>query len=749
MASASGVWGIEIGQSALKALHCSIVDGEVVADAFDFIEYPKILSQPEAVPEELVADALEQLMQRNDQFNDHVVISVPGQSGLAKFFKPPPVEVKKIADIVRYEARQQIPFDLADVVWDHQMMPGSMIEEGYALESEVGLFAMKREQVYRQMLPFVDADIEVDEIQLAPLALYNMVAYDRLHERLDSETFDPDNPPSSSVLLSIGTDSSDLIITNGFRIWQRSMPIGGNHFTRQLTKDLKLTFAKAEHLKRNAREAVDPKLVFQTMRPVFNDLVTEVQRSIGFFRSIDKQADISEMLISGNTVKMPGLAAYLGKNLGFEVSTLDRFNRLSGDDVLSIPTFRDNAPTFGVCYGLCLQGLGRAPIHASLVPQEILTERMIRAKKPWTLAAVAVLLLGLIGHYVFTERSWAVTHPDIWDGPQAAVTQMSSYSSSQKSEDDLQMTKLTFLNELGKEVSGNAEKRLKWMELLQAMNGAIPRMEFPDGKIPDAKELPYEKRIDIHVTKVETKFMEDLTLWWTEPVADRFKEEMLNWTKITGRPIPDDIDGLEAAAEGAVSSSSADGELGEPTGNVALEKLAALVGPSEAGWVIEIQGYHYFNSPEEMGKEGNNHIRNTLTTNFLLKPIVLPDDKGNLVNFTPQEFGLSYPILLKDATPLPVAIPNPKYDPEAIMLANQAIQMGQIPVGQTEEELEELINEPPTLEASKLEFTYQVLWRPKLTTERMEAKAAAEKAAAEAAEQAAAMAGDSVAMNAE
>ena len=48
MASSSSVWGIEIGQSALKALRCTLKDGEVIADAFDFIEYPKILSQPEA-----------------------------------------------------------------------------------------------------------------------------------------------------------------------------------------------------------------------------------------------------------------------------------------------------------------------------------------------------------------------------------------------------------------------------------------------------------------------------------------------------------------------------------------------------------------------------------------------------------------------------------------------------------------------------------------------------------------------------
>jgi type IV pilus assembly protein PilM len=110
-------------------------------------------------------------------------------------------------------------------------------------------------------------------------------------------------------------------------------------------------------------------------------LVTEVQRSIGFFRSIDKKAEIGELVVTGNTVKMPGLASYIGKNLGVEVTVLDRFNRLDGDEILEIPSFRDNAPTFAVAYGLCLQALGAAKIQTSLVPSEILTQRLIRAKK--------------------------------------------------------------------------------------------------------------------------------------------------------------------------------------------------------------------------------------------------------------------------------------------------------------------------------------------------------------------------------
>ena len=124
MASKSSVWGIEIGQSAIKALRCRIDGDTVVAEAFDYIEYPKILSQPEAEPEVLVREALETFVSRNDLKKCRVALSVPGQSGLAKFFKPPPVELKKIPDIVKYEAKQQIPFDLKDVIWDYQLMSG-------------------------------------------------------------------------------------------------------------------------------------------------------------------------------------------------------------------------------------------------------------------------------------------------------------------------------------------------------------------------------------------------------------------------------------------------------------------------------------------------------------------------------------------------------------------------------------------------------------------------------------------------
>ena len=54
MAKTKGVWGIDIGQSALKALRCHKDDeGNVVADSYDFIEYPNCLLYTSPSPRDL------------------------------------------------------------------------------------------------------------------------------------------------------------------------------------------------------------------------------------------------------------------------------------------------------------------------------------------------------------------------------------------------------------------------------------------------------------------------------------------------------------------------------------------------------------------------------------------------------------------------------------------------------------------------------------------------------------------------
>src|SRR5205085_6652966 len=131
---------------------------------------------------------------------------------------------------------------------------------------------------------FQAVKLEVHHVQMTPLALANYMTYDLLKRGgIDGEAPQPVVGKKRCVVaLDIGTDASNLIITDGARIiWQRPIPVGGNHFTRALTKELKLTFAKAEHLKRNAAKSLELANILKALRPVLQEFVGEVQRSLG------------------------------------------------------------------------------------------------------------------------------------------------------------------------------------------------------------------------------------------------------------------------------------------------------------------------------------------------------------------------------------------------------------------------------------------------------------------------------------
>src|SRR5207245_5725672 len=91
----------------------------------------------------------------------------------------------------------------------------------------------------------------------------------------------------------------------------------------------------------------------------------------------------------------PGLQKYLSEKLSLDVRKLGSLSNVSGETIFNVPAFSNNAMSFAMAYGLAVQGLNLARIHTNLLPQEIRTEREIRAKKPWAVATAAALLLGI------------------------------------------------------------------------------------------------------------------------------------------------------------------------------------------------------------------------------------------------------------------------------------------------------------------------------------------------------------------
>lgn len=546
MAVPVSAWGIDIGQAGLKAMKLRVSDDgdRVVAVAFDYIPHPKILSQPDAIPEELIREAMKTFLERNKVDNDLIAISVPGQSSLAKFIKLPPVEASKVAEIVKYEARQQIPFDLNDVIWDYQPIGGGVEESGFMLEAEVGLFAMKRELVYDALKPFVNNSKEVEIVQIAPLALYNYLSYDVLGFRKTAETPEPPAAEDFYVILDMGADNTTLLVSNGRNIWIRNVPIGGNHFTRALTREMKLTFAKAEHLKCNATKAPDPKAVFQAMRPVFNDYVSEIQRSIGFFGSVNRSAKIRKIIGVGNGFRLAGLQKFLQQNLQYEVERLESLEGVTGDSVLTDPLFIDNMMTFAVPYGLALQAIGKTRIRTTLLPPEIAMERKIRSKKPWAIVAAAGLLLAMGISTMGSASVLGSYSGSQWEEKQKLVDSVQSQISSQKALFGTAEGEHKKIVENMDRLVAPLEKRAIWMELFKAVNECMPRDE-----IDALEQMDITLQNKIRIQSFTTMKVADVSAWH-KAFVDAKPESRVEDFDLRDRKAPDKKEGYIVTLKG-------------------------------------------------------------------------------------------------------------------------------------------------------------------------------------------------------
>lgn len=518
MAGPQTVWGLDVGKCALKAIKLRVGgDKSVEVVAADYIEHAKIMSQKDADAESLWTAAIEKFLSRNDISNDKVVVAVPGQLTLARFSKLPPVEKKKIPDIVKYEADQQIPFDMDEVVWDYQIF-----QAPDSPEVEVGIFAIKRDLIRDYMLRFEASDIEPLLVQSTPLALYNGMQYDGAMAK------------GAVVLVDIGTENTDLLVATEDSLWTRTINVGGNNFTEALVKSFKLSFTKAETLKRTAATSKYARQIFQAMRPVFADLVQELQRSIGFYTATHRDAELSRLIGLGSAFKLPGLQKYVQQNLQMDFTRLATFERIRLPETSE--RVSEQTGSFAVAYGLAVQGLGLSKVTSSLLPPEIAKQVVWRKKRPFLAAAAACLLAsaGVVwfrGHTdastleanagsenvsVAYEQAWqTITNPPTNVPPReygktimAAATALKNKYSELSSQGETEIQKIETITKL-------LDNRAVWLKILAAIHGALPEPEGEIGAAADTEEYvaaikasntPRQARREIFVDSFQSEY---------------------------------------------------------------------------------------------------------------------------------------------------------------------------------------------------------------------------------------------------
>jgi type IV pilus assembly protein PilM len=492
MANPRFAWGIDIGNRALKAIKL-VRDGDSLRmDDVEVIEHEQVLSNSGDNRETLIQTALANFAQRHLTKGGVVAVGVSGQSSFARFIKLPPVEKNKIPEIVRFEAIQQIPFSLDQVEWSYQLF-----QQPDSPDIEVGIFAMRKELVNQQIKYFTDMEMNVQVVQMSPLAVYNAMFYDN---RLADGT---------TMVLDLGAENADLIIADGESVWLRSVPIGGNNFTEALVKAFKLNFSKAEELKRNAQTSKYARQIFQAMRPIFADLVAEIQRSIGFYSSVHRDSRIKRIIALGNTFRLPTLQKYLQQNLQIDVERLDTFTAGQPNDGRLAAMLSDNIASMAGAYGLALQAMGQGKIGSSLLPMEIRRGKIWQEKTKWFGLAAAgfVAAAGVMyGSYYF--------HNDKFEANQGVRGQIDQVI-SRAEKFDQEWAEI--------ETSGGADKqRIRNVNALQHYRDAWANLWYdltstlpPEtDTVPDKiKATPRAQRKQVFIDWVNPQFQPDITTY--------------------------------------------------------------------------------------------------------------------------------------------------------------------------------------------------------------------------------------------
>ena len=378
MATPKAAWGIEIGAFAIKAIRLERNGDEISVSDFAVIPHKKVLTTPDLDQDEMVRLGLGQFISQKSLEGEHLVMSVPGHTAFARFAKLPPVEPKKVPDIVKFEAVQQIPFPIDEVEWDYQTFTSED-----SPEIEVGIFAITRERVQQRLGLYSELGMTPESMTLSPVAVYNAMTFDHTGT----------NGKAPIVYIDIGTNATDVIVAEAGRCWIRTFPLGGTHFTEAIASAFKLSYSKAEKLKLEASDSKYAKQIMQAMRPVFSDLLQDLQRSIGYYQSLHRESQLTNMVGIGSTFKIPGLRKFLGQQLQIEVARLDEYKRIAvtGREAAS---FAENAVNMATAYGLALQGVGLAQINANLVPVKALRDQMWHSKTKWFAAAAAIVIVG-------------------------------------------------------------------------------------------------------------------------------------------------------------------------------------------------------------------------------------------------------------------------------------------------------------------------------------------------------------------
>ena len=344
MGGAKTIVGLDIGSSCIKAVELKKARGGLELAHLGVEPLASdIVVDSMIVDSGTVSTAISKIFADNGIKSKAVATSVSGHSVIVKNISVATMTEQELAESIQTEAAQYIPFDIADVHIDFQILS----EDLSGPQMDVLLVAVKKDKIlnYTNVLSLAGKSAAIVDIDA--FALQNCYEYN----------YDP-APGTTVALLNVGASVMNINIVKGrMPLFTRDVSAGGNQYTDSLQKELDLSFDDAESLKLGRQVGtVSPDAKLPILQQVTEVIVLEIQKTFDFFRATAAGEHIERLYVAGGSGQVPGLIEALRQEFSLPVEVLNPFQKIGyAEGVPHADVINQNAGQLAVAVGLALR----------------------------------------------------------------------------------------------------------------------------------------------------------------------------------------------------------------------------------------------------------------------------------------------------------------------------------------------------------------------------------------------------------
>jgi len=317
------------------------------------------------------------------KFSGRASFIIPGNQVLTKTIRIPHVEESKRAQIIAFEAQQNIPYPLHEVVWDSQVVG----DDG--IETEVLFIACKSNTIDEFCREVARAGFSVDTINAATVLDYNAIQF--AYPTLDEDV----------LLINIGARSTNLLFKNPEGFFVRNIQLGGNSLTQNIADSLGKPFAKAEEVKHKffsgeldySNDDSGAKLLTSCSDSFMRRMGQEITRSIVNYRRQKGGAAPKRILLNGRGALLKGLSEQLAASQKLGVEFFDPLQNVT----LATELASDSTALrleISEIIGAAARHMVADSAGVNLLPDEVQREMEFSSKKPYLMLAAICLALA-------------------------------------------------------------------------------------------------------------------------------------------------------------------------------------------------------------------------------------------------------------------------------------------------------------------------------------------------------------------